>query len=59
MLGVGGGLYLVGVSKPEVVLDVNIFNAIGGQKRVQGVNFGSTTSSGTSRCLPISICRAG
>jgi S-(hydroxymethyl)glutathione dehydrogenase / alcohol dehydrogenase len=42
MLGVGGGLYLVGVSKPEVVLDVNIFNAIGGQKRVQGVNFGST-----------------
>ena len=39
MLGVGGGLYLVGVSKPEVVLDVNIFNAIGGQKRVQGVNF--------------------
>jgi S-(hydroxymethyl)glutathione dehydrogenase/alcohol dehydrogenase len=42
MLGVGGGLYLVGVSKPEVVLDVNIFSAIGGQKRVQGVNFGST-----------------
>ena len=42
ILGVGGGLYLVGVSKPEVVLDVNIFNAIGGQKRVQGVNFGST-----------------
>ena len=42
MLGVGGGLYLVGVSKPEVDLDVNIFNAIGGQKRVQGVNFGST-----------------
>jgi S-(hydroxymethyl)glutathione dehydrogenase / alcohol dehydrogenase len=42
LLGVGGGLYLVGVSKPEVVLDVNIFSAIGGQKRVQGVNFGST-----------------
>jgi S-(hydroxymethyl)glutathione dehydrogenase/alcohol dehydrogenase len=42
MLGVGGGLYLVGVSKPEVVLDVNIFNAIGSQKRIQGVNFGST-----------------
>ena len=42
MLGVGGGLYLVGVSKPEVGLDVNIFDAIGGQKRVQGVNFGST-----------------
>lgn len=42
MLGVGGGLYLVGVSKPEVSLDLNIFDAIGGQKRVQGVNYGST-----------------
>ena len=42
MLGVGGGLYLVGVSKPEVNIDLNIFGAIGGQKRVQGVNFGST-----------------
>ncbi len=42
MLGAGGGLYLVGVSKPEVSIDLNIFDAIGGQKRVQGVNFGST-----------------
>jgi S-(hydroxymethyl)glutathione dehydrogenase / alcohol dehydrogenase len=42
MLGLGGGLYLVGVAKPEVNLDLNIFDAIGGQKRVQGVNFGST-----------------
>src|SRR5258708_24880231 len=42
MLGGGGGLYLVGVSKPEVSVDLNIFDAIGGQKRVQGVNFGST-----------------
>jgi S-(hydroxymethyl)glutathione dehydrogenase/alcohol dehydrogenase len=42
MLGVGGGLYLVGVSKPEVSLDLNIFDAIGGQRHVQGVNFGST-----------------
>ena len=42
MLGAGGGLYLVGVTKPEVNLDVNIFDAIGGQKRVQGVNYGST-----------------
>ena len=42
MLGVGGGLYLVGVAKPEVSIDVNIFSAIGGQKRVQGVNLGST-----------------
>jgi S-(hydroxymethyl)glutathione dehydrogenase/alcohol dehydrogenase len=42
MLGAGGGLYLVGVAKPEVSLDVKIFDAIGGQKRVQGVNYGST-----------------
>jgi S-(hydroxymethyl)glutathione dehydrogenase / alcohol dehydrogenase len=42
MLGAGGGLYLVGVAKPEVSLDINIFGAIGGQKRVQGVNYGST-----------------
>ena len=44
MLAAGGGLYLVGVSKPEVSLDLNIFDAIGGQKRVQGVNFGSTNA---------------
>ena len=44
MLGVGGGLYLVGVSKPEVGISVNIFDAIGGQKRVVGVNFGSTNA---------------
>src|SRR5580692_454731 len=44
MLGVGGGLYLVGVSRPDVEIGVNIFNAIGGQKRVQGVNFGSTNA---------------
>jgi S-(hydroxymethyl)glutathione dehydrogenase / alcohol dehydrogenase len=42
MLGVGGGLYLVGVARPDVEIGMNIFNAIGGQKRVQGVNFGST-----------------
>jgi S-(hydroxymethyl)glutathione dehydrogenase/alcohol dehydrogenase len=42
MLGVGGGLYLVGVTRPEVNLELNIFDAIGGQKRVEGVNFGST-----------------
>jgi S-(hydroxymethyl)glutathione dehydrogenase/alcohol dehydrogenase len=42
MLSAGGGLYLVGVAKPEVSLDVNIFGAIGGQKRIQGVNYGST-----------------
>ena len=44
MLGVGGGLYLVGVAKPEVNFDLNIFDAIGGQKRVKGVNFGSTNA---------------
>jgi S-(hydroxymethyl)glutathione dehydrogenase / alcohol dehydrogenase len=42
MLGVGGALYLVGVARPEISIDLNIFDAIGGQKRVQGVNFGST-----------------
>jgi S-(hydroxymethyl)glutathione dehydrogenase/alcohol dehydrogenase len=44
MLGTGGGLYLVGVAKPEVDISVNIFDAIGGQKRVLGVNFGSTNA---------------
>src|SRR5690242_3499525 len=40
MLAVGGSLYLVGVAKPEVDISVNVFDAIGGQKRVVGVNFG-------------------
>jgi len=44
MLAAGGGLYLVGVDRPEVGFDVNIFNTIGGQKRVQGVNYGSTNA---------------
>jgi S-(hydroxymethyl)glutathione dehydrogenase / alcohol dehydrogenase len=44
MLGAGGGLYLVGASKPEVDIGLNIFDAIGGQKRVVGVNFGSTNA---------------
>jgi S-(hydroxymethyl)glutathione dehydrogenase / alcohol dehydrogenase len=44
MLGVGGGLYLVGVSRPEVDINLNIFGAIGSQKRVVGVNFGSTNA---------------
>jgi len=44
MLGVGGGLYLVGVANPEVDIAINIFRAIGGQTRVQGVNFGSTNA---------------
>jgi S-(hydroxymethyl)glutathione dehydrogenase/alcohol dehydrogenase len=42
MLGAGGGLYLVGVARPEVDISVNVFDAIGGQKRIVGVNFGST-----------------
>jgi S-(hydroxymethyl)glutathione dehydrogenase/alcohol dehydrogenase len=44
ILGVGGALYLVGVAKPEVDISLNIFAAIGGQKRVAGVNFGSTNA---------------
>jgi S-(hydroxymethyl)glutathione dehydrogenase/alcohol dehydrogenase len=42
MLNVGGGLYLVGVGRPDVDLAVNILTAISGQKRVQGVTYGST-----------------
>jgi S-(hydroxymethyl)glutathione dehydrogenase/alcohol dehydrogenase len=42
MLASGGGLYLVGVAKPDVEVPVSILGAIGGQWRVQGVNFGST-----------------
>jgi S-(hydroxymethyl)glutathione dehydrogenase/alcohol dehydrogenase len=44
MLGVGGGLYLVGVARPDVEIGINIATAIGGQTRVQGVNFGSTNA---------------
>jgi S-(hydroxymethyl)glutathione dehydrogenase/alcohol dehydrogenase len=53
MLSVGGGLYLVGVAKPEVSLDVNIFGAIGGQKRVLGVNYGSTNFSLVSKRIAL------
>src|SRR5262249_734078 len=42
MLGGGSGLYLVGVARPDVEIALNIVTAIDGQKRVQGVNFGST-----------------
>jgi S-(hydroxymethyl)glutathione dehydrogenase/alcohol dehydrogenase len=44
MLGVGGGLYLVGVARPDVEIGLNIVSAIDRQKRVQGVNFGSTNA---------------
>jgi len=44
MLSVGGGLYLVGVASPDVEIDLNIVSAIDRQKRVQGVNFGSTNA---------------
>jgi len=44
MLAVGGGLYLVGAARPDVEIGINIVSAIGGQKRVQGVNFGSTNA---------------
>jgi S-(hydroxymethyl)glutathione dehydrogenase/alcohol dehydrogenase len=50
MLGVGGGLYLVGVARPDVDISMNIVSAIGGQKRVQGVSFGSTNAK---RDIPI------
>jgi S-(hydroxymethyl)glutathione dehydrogenase/alcohol dehydrogenase len=44
ILGTGGGLYLVGVARPDVEIGLNIVSAIDGQKRVQGVNFGSTNA---------------
>src|SRR5580698_3364467 len=44
MLGVGGGLYLVGLARPEIDIALNIMSAIAGQKRVEGVNYGSTNS---------------
>jgi S-(hydroxymethyl)glutathione dehydrogenase/alcohol dehydrogenase len=42
MLAVGGGLYLVGVARPDVDFSMNIVAAIGGQQHVHGVNNGST-----------------
>jgi S-(hydroxymethyl)glutathione dehydrogenase/alcohol dehydrogenase len=42
MVGVGGGLYLVGVARPDIDIALNILTAITGQKRVQGVTYGST-----------------
>jgi S-(hydroxymethyl)glutathione dehydrogenase / alcohol dehydrogenase len=44
MLGMGGGLYLVGVARHDVEIGLNIVNAIDRQKRIQGVNFGSTNA---------------
>ncbi|HET9831088.1 MAG TPA: zinc-binding dehydrogenase [Vicinamibacterales bacterium] len=44
MLSAGGGLYLVGVARPDVEIGINIVSAIGGQKRVQGVNLGSSNA---------------
>src|SRR4051812_9303890 len=41
MLGTGGGLYLVGVARPDVEISLNIVSAIDRQMRVQGVNLGS------------------
>jgi S-(hydroxymethyl)glutathione dehydrogenase/alcohol dehydrogenase len=42
MLGVGGGLYLVGLARPDIDIALNIMSAIAGQRRVQGVTYGST-----------------
>src|SRR5712692_8090542 len=44
MLAIGGGLYLVGVARPDVEIGLNIVSAIDRQKRIQGVNFGSTNA---------------
>ena len=50
MLAVGGGLYLIGVARPDVDVSINILSAIAGQKRVQAVNLGSTNAK---RDIPI------
>ena len=42
MLGVGGGLYLVGVARPDAEIRLNVMGAVTGQKRVQGVTYGSS-----------------
>jgi S-(hydroxymethyl)glutathione dehydrogenase/alcohol dehydrogenase len=42
MLGVGGGLYLVGLARPDIDVALNVMSAIAGQKRVEGVSYGST-----------------
>ena len=44
MLGVGGGLYLAGATSPDAEIGANIVHAIDKQKRIQGVNFGSTNA---------------
>jgi len=44
MVGVGGGLYLIGVIDPTSVMDVHQVGLIGTQKRIQGVYMGSTTA---------------
>jgi hypothetical protein len=38
---------------------VNIVNAIGGKKRIQGVNFGSTNFKDDTPMYASCICRAG
>ena len=42
MLGVGGGLYLIGVTRPDASFRFSPMDAIAGQKRAEGVNYGST-----------------
>ena len=42
MLGVGGGLYLVGVSRPDVEIRLNVMGTVTAQNRIQGVTYGST-----------------
>lgn len=43
MLGIGGGLYLIGLGKGGTQFTVDSFDALNGQKRVQGVYMGSST----------------
>ena len=44
MLGVGGGLYLIGLARPESEVCVSTMSAIARQQHVHGVNYGSTNA---------------
>jgi len=50
MVKPGGGLYLVGMSRAQVSISLDLLSTIGGQRRVQGVYIGS---SNVKRDIPM------
>lgn len=42
MLGIGGGLYLIGVASPEAAVPVSIISSVLRQTKVQGITLGSS-----------------